>query len=353
MYIEISSPTIISQEYFTVSVYDPSITNETPYLTDVVLQFNDEIYTISSEDDSGEILIQAPDVLVNTSYHIQAYKEGYTPTNKTILVMPGEPIPSYELHITILEGTDTLDAYTQFTVLITDLDGTSIENATVEIQGFEGNGYANTTDIEGKTTLTVPNIKEITILTKKQGYKAATITTWVTPQLDSFDLLLNHTYLPIAIAAIILITVIIYVSTKNRIHASIDFAHHTMEPSSVQLSKKKHIETNEGQPEDNPSMDQQAINKDKIDPKIEEIHIPSSRSRKEVVSLDSPKGKKPDQSSGTYHWFEKSTEIDNKVDKLPETSHKKRTDTWFVGTDDIQKKIDENLRMKDKKKEKG
>ena len=69
--------------------------------------------------------------------------------------MPGKPIPSYELHITILEGTDALDAYTQFTVLITDLDGIPIENSTVEIQGFEGNGYANTTDIEGKATLTL------------------------------------------------------------------------------------------------------------------------------------------------------------------------------------------------------
>lgn len=349
MIVEVSPSTIISEEYFTISVYDPSITNETPYLTNVIIQFNKEIYTISSDDDSGEISIQAPDVLVNTSFLINAFKEGYSPTNKTILVIPGDPTLSFELHIILLSDTYEIKAYDQFTILVTNLDGIPINGATVEIQGFEKEGYVTITDANGEATLTAPNIKEINLLTKKHGYIEKELKLEVNMQLDSFELLLNYPYLPVAIAAIILITVILYVSGKNRLHSSDMFVPRSVKPQSIQLSNKNQVEHD---PAEIPEKDRLNILNEKNNPKIEEIHISSSTSKKEVVSLEISKDKKPNQKPGSYHWFENSTEVDGKVDKLPETSTRNNINAWFVGTDNIRKKIDETIQEKDKDKKK-
>ena len=348
MNIEIMpSNSIISGENFTVSVYDPNITNETPYLTDVIIVFNGDTYPILLEDASGEISIQTPHVLTNTTYVLEAYKEGYTTANTTITVIPKESLPSYELHITVT--TDTVQAHQQFTVLVTDLHGESIEGATVYIQEAVGNGQFSITDDTGEAILTAPNHDEITLISAKQGYKQAELTIWVMTQPSVFEVLFYHPYFPVAIAVLILITVIIYVSKKNKIKSKNQF--HLPRTT----LREKRLPTNRGSDhvtsEDFSSKNEKNIpnNLQQHNTKIEEIHIPPSDKTKEVISLQELGNKPVHQSTDSYHWFEKPSEVDIKVDNLTDPVSEKNKEKWFIGTDDLRKKIDETIKEKDKK----
>jgi len=352
MVIELSSSIISSNEYLTVSVFDPSITNETPYLTDVILQFNDEIYEISSEDDIGEILIQVPQVPVNTTYILEAFKEGYSPTNVTISVLPGESTPSFELHITLIKESNNVNAYQEFFILVTDMDGIPIQGAIVSIQGMEDKGYVSTTDAQGQTSFIAPNIDEITIITDKQGYESGALTFWVITQPDSYGIILSQQYLPVAIAVIILMTVIIYVTSKNRLREN-----DSLKSKKLKIKRKNPLDhinndrTSMDEVEENEINDLRQVDKQN-DPKIEEIHIPSNRPNTEVFSIKTSKEKGPETEQTSYRWFDKSTEADKKVDELPNSSSLKDTDKWFVGTDNVRKKIDDTIKDKDKKIEK-
>jgi hypothetical protein len=347
MYIEIIPSTVVSGDMFTVSVLDPDIKNETPYLTDVAIVFNDMIYLITSENDTGEITIQAPNVLTNTTYVLTAYKEGYLDTNVSLNVTAMEPSPSFELFITA--ETDNIRAYQTFGIIVTDADAVPIESALVYIQGNDPNESDIRSDKNGHTYLTAPNLEKITIIAKKQGYTQAEKTLVVRTQLGVIETLTNHPNFPIAIAVVILITVVIYVAKKNRLHSE----------GHVLFSKKmrkKHTSPTTRIPDTDSSDEYSEIGnsiasptKRKKDLKIEEIHIPSTRITKDIITLQTPTKKPLPSSTYSHRWFEGPSAIDEKIDNLHNLTSEKSTEKWFVGTEDLRKKIDETIKEKDTK----
>ncbi len=349
MNIEIipSNQTVVSGDMFTVSVLDRNITNETPYLTDVAIIFNDKIYQITSENDTGEITIQAPHVLTNTTFILTAYKEGYLDTNASLIVIAMEPSPSFELFITA--ETDDIRAYQTFGIIVTDANAVPIESALVYIQGYDPNESDIRSDKNGHTFLTAPNLEEITIIAKKQGYSQAEITIFVITQPGVIETLTHHPNFPIAIAVVILITIIIYVAKKNRLHSE----GHVL---FSQKMRKKHIVPTPRIP-DNATSDEYSKTKQdvasptnrKMDQKIEEIHIPSTHATKDIVTLQTPAKKPAASSTHSHRWFDGSSEIDEKIDNLHDLTSEKATEKWFVGTEDLRKKIDETIKEKDTK----
>lgn len=348
MYIEVESSAIVSGEVFSVSIYDPTIQNETPYLTNVVFIFNEETYQIPIDDENGEILIKAPSVLVNTTFVIEAYKEGYDPANTTIHILARETEPSYELHITLLNDEKTIKSFQEFTILVTDLLGNPIQGATVYAQESNQKEQFYITDINGTATLTAPNNNEITLITNKNGYEQGQLVISVTTQPAITDELLNHPYTPIALAALTLITVIIYVTRKKRFHndriSNIPF-------KNIQKTMKQENTINtKGELLNSPTKnnDREKIHERKY-PKIEEIHISSDYKTKEIISLSENKNYKELKTFEKHRWFEKTSEVEKKVDTLKEPIKDENTEKWFVGTDSLRRKIDETLQEKDKK----
>ncbi len=341
MYIEITPSVVLSNEYFSISVFDPTINNVTPYLTDVFIDFNENTYNITSENDNGEITIEAPSVLMNTSYTLTAYKEGYDASKTTLIVIASKPEPSYKLCIT--PETSSIQAYEPFIIFITNSSRVPVENVTVNIQE-SAPGQSFLTNRDGQVTLTAPNQDKITIIAKKQGYIQAEMSLTVITQPDVIDTLLQLPNFPIAIAVVILITVIIYVSQKNRLHAkrSIAFS---------QEMAKNHI-SQIPQFKDTKTVDEHSNIKDTVasqsserkDSKIEEIHIPSTRSAQDVITIQKPTTKPLPSSPQLHRWFEQPIDLHSKIDNLLDTASKKNTEKWFIGTEDVRKKIDETLK---------
>jgi len=67
-------PTIVSSgENFSVSVYDPTIHNGTPYLVDVTIEFNGDYYEITDESPGAELILTAPLVTTKKTYLIASF----------------------------------------------------------------------------------------------------------------------------------------------------------------------------------------------------------------------------------------------------------------------------------------
>lgn len=352
MHIEVVPTTSFSGDFFSVSFYDPSITNETPYLTNVVFIFNEETYQIPVDDESGEILIQAPLVLVNSTFIIEAYKDGYDPANRTIDILAKESEPSFVLDITVLNDEKVVKAFQEFRVLVTDLYGNPIQGATVYIQELNPKEQSIITDINGTVTLTAPNYDEITLITNKTGYEQGQLIIWLKTQPTITDELLNHPYTPIALAVLILITVIIYVARKNKLDNVTKFDNYLQDDQdrinqdNTSRTSKKMIS-----PSNKKNNDKTLLHEQK-DSKIEEIHLPVDNRSKETITIGEQTNKKEPSTFETHRWFEKTSEVEKKVDTLKEPKVEENTEKWFVGTDTLRRRIDETLQEKDKKQPK-
>jgi len=349
MVIEVNQTTIFSGDLFSASIYDPTIKNETPYLTNVIFIFNEETYQIPLDDESGEILIKAPYVLVNTTCVIEAYKEGYDPANMTLHILAKEPEPSFDLHITLLDDEKDIKSFQEFTILVTDVYGTPIQGATVYTQESNNKEQFFITDLDGTATLTAPNYDEITIITNKTGYEPGQLVISVTTQPTITDELLNHPYTPIALSVLFLITVIIYVTRKNKVHTDKIFGRHsknakeTMKHQDTNNTREK-IMTQSFEKNNDRTMIQERKN-----PKIEEIHIPSDTMTKEIISFRENTKNKENKTFETHRWFENTSDVEKKVDTLKEPMKNENTEKWFIGTDNLRKKIDDTIQEKDKK----
>lgn len=353
MQIEVLPPQPISGQNFTISVYDSTLVEETPYLTNVLIEFQQKNYTITDIHANRELELTAPLVHVPTSFTIYAYKNGYNNTNKTITIMPDSSTPS---HVIITVTSETLVADTYFTLKVTDEFNNPIQNATVSIQNQQGVDTDGLTNETGFIRLRAPNKPEIIILAQKEGYVEDSVTLWIETTQDSTTVLLTHPVTPIIIAVCILIGTIIFVSLKNRKIVTIRLPHFSLSQSNKEKEseglhhiKKKNIVKDESikkpvfQPPQNHPVHPS---------KIEEINIRKSHPSKEIIQLQRKSNQSLEkQRFPQHHWFSEKDTIEQKVDYLlSNRSPPKKTEEWFKGTSSLRHSIDTTIKQKKKEK---
>ncbi|MBS3777974.1 MAG: hypothetical protein KGY50_01620 [Candidatus Thermoplasmatota archaeon] len=348
--IEVLPPQIISGQNFTISVYDPTIVNETPYLSDVTIVFANTTHIISDQHPNRELTLSAPLVYESTTYNIEAYKDSYNGTNKTITI---QPATSASPHLMITLISDNINANEFFTLKITDEFNTPIANATVSIQNQQDEKTDGITNETGFITLKAPNQQEIIVLAQKEDYQEDTIKLLVKTKKDATTAFLSHPFVPVASAALILLITIIFVTLKNKKQFTKIQNNTTMDKkiktkpikettnkNPVEKMKKDHLKTN---------TNTSRIHKST---KVEEINIKKSPSHEETINLSRKQNNpQPVSSSHNHQWFSNHSSVEHKVDQL--LSHQKstkKTDEWFEGTNSLRDAIDTTIKQKQKKK---
>jgi hypothetical protein len=332
-------------EFFTISVLDPEYSgNETPFLIDVNINFDGIDYQITIDDD-GEKRLLAPEVDQDTIFTINASKNGYNSTSKTITVLN---IP--KLEIVPLDGW-TVDADQKFSVKIIDDQGNPVTDANVAVDKF---GVADQTDSEGIATLTAPNDREtISIIAQKDGYEESQRELEVNIIPPWWEQFVQSSYFPIIIAAIFLIIVIVFVSLKQK---------KSIYERTKEISKEKTFEKYDKQekkeiPEEKDNAKEAVRTQPAEDAKVEEIRISRPRKEKEIVPVKSEEdetekviNRKMNQRRD-YDWFEGKEDVRYEIDKLTGEVDEEGLDKWYEGVDNLKEKIDEKVKKKDKKKE--
>jgi len=342
MIIDLNPTIVYSRENFSVSVYDPSIQNSTPYLVNVTIEFNGAYYEITDDTPGGELQLTAPLVTSKTTYDIFAYKQGYEPTNTTLFV---EPSPSYQLVITV--GSYEVDAKKAFSVLVTDENANPMQGATVLIQGQSGSGSQDTTDQAGIATLIAPNIEEIHLVAFKQNYTQATKTIWVRTTPGFFESLFSNPLFPVFLAVVILIAAILYVQlSKYLFKKPKDIKYFTEKPvSAPPVNKPPDTNQTPSQPPLIPPPQYQPITTYTKPSKISQKSLSKGN-----LSPSNPKSHQEQSTSKNgfhqHKWFNDNKIIEEKIDALqPSNKHTFNT-KWFSDNEKIDQDIDRTLKKK-------
>lgn len=348
MFIEVYPPQPVSNENFTVSVYDPNIIHKTPYLSNVNITFENNSYTITDEHPNRELDLTAPMVFTPTTFTIDARKDTYNNTNKTITIVPTSSDSDY-IMITVI--TESLNAYQPFTLRVTDRYNNPIENASVSIQHTQSKESDGTTNKSGYITLIAPNLQEINILAQKNGFQEATITVFIQTQKNPTIAVLSQPFFPVFIACCILITSIVFVTLKNRRNKSEKPVKN--KPASKQQTKyhseKTLMEGSKTKPNQSSIITKQ---KDPIhSSKIEEINITKPRPKQKTININPNKHNPKKDFSETFQWHSPKESVESQVDSLlsKEVLSKKQND-WFEGQTAVRDAVDQTIREKRKKK---
>lgn len=352
--LEIVAPEeVYEEEYFSISVMDPEIIDGSPWLIDVEIEFNGDIYQI---DETAEVQIQAPIVDQDTEYTIRASKEGYNSTNTSITILNKK---IKKLYIIPLDGW-TVDTDQTFTVRVTDDSGNPVGQAEVAIQSFGGG--KKTTDDDGKAWLIAPNDEweydKFTIIASKLGYQDGEEILGLNKNENFFQALLKNPYFPIFLGTIFLVFAIVFVNLRQRksiyTRAKEISNDKTIEKYSSEIGSTQSDETEE-KPESK-YYEKEAI---RVQPnkesKVEEIRISRPHKEKEVVPVTTDEDetekviKKKKMQSRDYDWFEGTDDIRYEIKKLTGEVDEEGLDKWFEGVDDLKDKIDKKMKKKDKK----
>lgn len=328
---------IYENEDFFVSVYIINNSGIPTFLVDVEIVFDGNSYYITDQG-SGVVTIQAPQVDEDVEYVITASKDGYVSAEETINILNKLP----KLIVTL--DKYTVDANEKFSVVVKDEDENPVADATVAIQDVFGEGTIATTNSEGRAWLVAPEIRgEITIMAQKDGYVDGTTPLMVNIGPSFWESLLQNPYTPIVIVVIILIFAIVFVNLRQK--KSID-------TRAKEISKEQTLKRYgaHGKIVSMPSRSQE--------PKIEEIRISRPRKDKKIVSVESEKEEvrktipRKSKRKHDYDWFEGTDDIRYEIDRITGEIDEEGLDKWFEGIDDIRAKIDEKVKKKDKKKDK-
>jgi len=352
MEIEVLPPQPVSGQNFTISVYDTSISNTTPYLTEVIISVEEANYTITDELPNRELELTAPLIFTQISLIIKANKTGYHDANKSITILPNTANPP-QIFITIINETIVAGSY--FSLKVTDKFNNPISNATVSIKNHQGTDTDGFTNKTGYITLKAPNEPEIEILAQKEGFTEDTATSWVQTTQDSTTIILSHPATPIIIAACILVLTILLVTLKNKGIIAIPTS-----PLSLKNIKKEPLKTPVIQKEpmkikkpNDAKTAQLKINTPLYHSKIEEIDIKKPHPEKETFHLTKTKRHDSEkQIKSTHHqWFTEKDSIECKVDQLISAQpSKNKNEEWFQGTASIKDAINTTVKQKQKKK---
>ncbi len=335
------------EEFFSISVMDPEIVEDSPWLIDVIIEFNGDIYQIN---ETAEFMIQAPQVNQDTNYTIKASKEGYTPINKTILIR------DTEIKVLVISHDDfVVDAGERFSVTITENDknGDPVVGVGVAIQSF---GQSAFTDDNGRAWLTAPeDWEKITILASKDGYINGQAQMEVNIPPTLLDLIIRNRYFTILMGTIILICAILFVNLKQRV--SIDSRAKEISKDKIDKKYKSKIGTNKT--EKKPESYYYEKDTIRIQPnkesKVEEIRITRPLKEKEVVPVALEEDeiekviKKKEIQKRNYDWFEGTDDFRYEIDKLTGEVDEDGLDKWYEGVDYHKDKINKKMKKKDKK----
>ncbi|MBS3749283.1 MAG: hypothetical protein KGY67_06240, partial [Candidatus Thermoplasmatota archaeon] len=359
MMIEVLPPQPTSGQNFTVSVYDPTIMGDTPYLTDVTIIFQNESYLITDELPNRELILSAPTVQYPTSCIIKAKKNSYNDTNTSIRIVPTSSSPAHLVITLIDDKTIVSDEF--FTLKITDEYNTPIQNAMVSIQNVQKENSDGLTNETGFIQLQAPNQQEITILAQKESYQDDTLSLWIETKQDTTTALLSNPMVPVFIAFSILIAAIIFVSIKNKKsinNKKIKKLNKTKPSKSIPQSKNKDIIpqiTNKDHASEPPPSSQKTLSTQFS--KIEEINITKPQPKRKTIQIQS-KNKKENklsqqnsfQKQSKHHWFNSSNSLESQVDEiLSKNESKIKKNDWFEGTDSQRDVIDITIKQKQKK----
>lgn len=360
MIVEVLPSQPTSGQNFTVSVYDPTIMDDTPYLTDVTIIFQNESYVITDDLPNRELVLSAPLVQYPTSFIIHAMKNSYNTTNTSVTIIPVSSSPAH-LFITLIDD-NAIEADELFTLKITDEYNTPIQNATVSIQNVQNKHSDGLTNETGFITLQAPNQQEITILAQKDKYQDDTLTLWIETKQGTTTALLSHPMVPVFIAFCILMASIIFVTLRNkksknkkRIKKSNNIK---PERSAVQSENTSTTSLNSDKCQKSKAL----LTSQKIlhntSPKIEEINITKPKPEQKTMHIQSKNRtennvlqQKSDQQHSKYQWFTTQDSVESQVDEiLSKKDSKTKKNDWFEGTDSLRDVIDITIRQKQKKK---
>jgi len=345
--LEIVAPDeVYEEEYFSISVMDPEIVEDSPWLIDVIIEFDGYLYKIN---ETAEVEIQSPIVNQDTNYIIKASKEGYNPTNKTILVL------NTEIKALFISHDDfVVDAGERFSVTITENDknGEPVVGVRIAIQSF---GQPAFTDDNGRAWLTAPeDWDKITIIASKDGYVNGQAQMEVNIPPTLLDLIIRNRYFTILLGTIILVFAILFVNIKQRL----SITSRTKEILDDKIDEKYKNEFLLKKPKEKPESyyyEKEAIRiKPNNESKVEEIRITRPHKEKEIVPVTTEEDKtekiirKKELQKRDYDWFEGTDDFRYEIDKITGEIDEKGLDKWFEGVDHHKDKINKKMKKKDK-----
>jgi len=297
------------------------------------------------------ITIIAPFMEDYASFVINASKDGYLPTERTITVIKGA--------LSIRTDRSTVEEKKEFQVTIKDQDSHPVEGAFVFI---DPNGTHVSTDSMGIAYIDAPEVNQnrnITIQVIKSGYLDSSTSILVQNTggsvLNMGDSILVQ-IAPIVFAAVAVIFAIFYVRWRRKTQKDM--------PSRKAGPAEQHEERLEGtvnlrkrQWEKEPASYQVKkrgdVSVSSSDPRVEEIRIPLQEKRKETTFLSTgehPVSSVPHQGNKEDEWFKGQDYMRYKLDEMTGKIDQKNEGKWFEGERDIQSKVDEALKKQPKKR---
>jgi len=345
---------IYEDEIFLVSTYTLDADENIIPQVDVTIEFDQEPYLITEDDESG-VIIKAPQANTDTSYLITASKDGYASAEKTILV-------KNKKQLVITPEKYTVNVNEGFSIKVTDEDGKSVADASVEIQSTKN--PPKSTDGNGRAWLTAPEGRDkISIIAQKYGYVDGKETIFVNSAGLGLEWLTQNQYTPIVIAIIAVILAILFVNLRQRRRIEGSSKEIVKEQTSTGCSSHGTVASTQ------PSVRVQSPTMNKCCPteninmesergaKVEEIRISRPRKEKEVIPVKTEEEAaekaipRKVRRRHEYDWFEGTDDVRYEIDKLTGKIDEEGADKWFEGIDDIRAKVDEKLKKKDKKKD--
>lgn len=306
-----------------------------------------------------EVSFTAPLYEQHNEFIIRASKQGYTTTEKQIIVSKGHLLMSFD--------RQAVEEQKSFSVTVTDQNNAAVSNAIVFITTHDH--IQEITDTTGTAYIKAPSVQEdsdITLTVVKSGYQPTTRTIRVIHTHQGIlSTITTHilNILPIIIAFImVFISMIIVKIRKNK---------------SINLQPKPQ-NNNPLQKPTTPPTKQSAkhytqTTHTKQQPPLKKEPTPAVRSKgshveiirirdnecnkKEIKQVIQPKKqiikdakKQPISKNTEYEWFSGTEYMKYKIDKLTGDENKSCVDNWFVGEDMLQFKLDKKVTDKKQKK---
>ncbi|HUS99578.1 MAG TPA: hypothetical protein VMY59_04580 [Candidatus Thermoplasmatota archaeon] len=296
------------------------------------------------------ITVESPRFDESDSFIITATKEGYLPDSVEVTVLKGE--------LSIITDRGTVEEKKEFQVTVRDQDNAPVEGAFVYITE---DATPILTDLQGIAYVLAPDVETITtetIQVIKSGYlPGSTIIRVENVEGSIFDLTESRflQILPILIAILVVIFAIVYVFLRQKRTPKIPNqgkgVESPVDPRTYHQDKQKQRFKNE--PMVYPEAEKRDRSASSLEPRVEEIRIPTQAKKKETTYLSDEK--EPEQNSDEQkkqqdEWFKGQDYMRYKLDELTGKIDQKTDGKWFEGEHGSKYKVDETLKKNVKKK---
>jgi hypothetical protein len=296
------------------------------------------------------ITVESPRFDESDSFIITATKEGYLPDSVEVTVLKGE--------LSIIADRGTVEEKKEFQVTVKDQDDTPVEGALVYVTE---DATPILTDLQGIAYVHAPEVETITtetIQVIKSGYlPGSTIIRVENVEGSIFDLSESRflQILPILIAVLVVIFAIVYVFLRQKRTPKIPHQakgdKSTDDPRMYHQEKQKQWFKNGS--EAYPATEKRDLSVSTLEPRVEEIRIPTQAKKKETTYLSEekePEQTSDDQKKQQDEWFKGQDYMRYKLDELTGKIDQKTDGKWFEGEHGSKYKVDETLKKNVKKK---